>query len=161
MLAAVCTILLSGRMCVRIFRVREGYWEPEPPHNSKGAYTKTTEQRSKCFNSPTLREIIVFVYTTQVNSHFVFCKWENFARNSRGKPCCFDRGWIQYCNVTCWLFTCVIYSCFVKGCPKKSEKRTRQSRKVVWVLINIFHESECLLLRWYQLKWKSRKQLTN
>ena len=28
-----------------------------------------------------------------------------------------------------------IYSCFEKGCPTKASKRTRQCRKVLWVLV--------------------------
>ena len=31
--------------------------------------------------------------------------------------------------------TYAIYSCFGKGCPKKAYKRTRQCRKVLWVLV--------------------------
>ena len=32
-----------------------------------------------------------------------------------------------------------IYSCFDTGCPKKSVKRTRQRREVVWEIPNKFH----------------------
>ena len=28
-----------------------------------------------------------------------------------------------------------VYSCFEKGCPTKANKRTRQCRKVLWVIV--------------------------